>query len=84
MLLIGWWIAGWERLVRRFVDECVLVSMENFPLGLEPVVELRASLITALDGEFVGSLPDTFFEWERLDQWLFGTGKPWHEEHLWR
>jgi hypothetical protein len=83
MLLIGWWIAGRERLFRRFVDECVLARTKNFLFGLEPDVGLRARPITPLDGEFLGSLPDTFFAWKRLDQWFLCTDRLWHEEHLW-
>jgi hypothetical protein len=30
--------------------------------GLEPGVELRARLSTALDGEFAGSMPEAFFK----------------------
>ena len=82
--LVGWWIAGRERLFRRFVDECVLVRVKNFLFGLQPVVELRAQLITPPDGELLGSLPDTFFAGKRVDQWFPCTGKRWHAEHLWR
>src|SRR6516164_7452696 len=84
MLLIGWRIAGRERLFRRFVDECVLVGVNNFLFRLQPVVELRAKLIAALHVEFLGSLPDTFFEWKRLDQWFLCRNRQSHGECLWR
>ena len=83
MLLIGWRIAGRERFFRRFVDESLLVGVDNFVLRLQPVVELRTKSITALDVELVGSLPNTFFKWKRLAQWFLYTGRRWHGECLW-
>jgi hypothetical protein len=44
--------------------------------GLEPIVELRARLVATLQVEFVGSLPDLFFEGELLDSTFFARGSP--------
>jgi len=35
-------IAGWEGLLGRLVDECVLVSMKDFLFGSEPAPGMRA------------------------------------------
>ena len=49
-----------------FVDD-LLLCLKHLFFGLEPIVELRARLITLLDVEFVGSSPDSLFEWKRFD-----------------
>ena len=50
----------------RFVND-LLLCLKHLFFGLEPVVEFRARLIPSLDVEFVGSSPDSFLEWKRLD-----------------
>ena len=45
-----------------------LLGSTNLLFGLEPIVELRAGLIAALDVEFVGPAPDAFLKWQRLDR----------------
>jgi hypothetical protein len=45
--------------LRGFVDGLVFGS-PNLPLGLEPVVELRAWSLASFEVEFVGSPPDSF------------------------
>jgi len=51
----------------RFCLDDLLLCLKHLFFGLEPVVEFRARLIPSLDVEFVGSSPDSFLEWKRLD-----------------
>lgn len=66
--LVGWRIAGRERLLGRFVDGSLLFGSSHFRFGLEPVVEFRTWFTASLDVEFVSSPPDSIFKRERLDR----------------
>jgi hypothetical protein len=46
----------------------LFLSLKHFFFGLEPVIELGARLIAALDIEFVSATADAFFERRRLDR----------------
>jgi hypothetical protein len=59
--LVGWGVAGRERLFRRLVDR-FLFGFSDFLFGSKPVVEIRAGLIASPEVEFVSSSPDSFFE----------------------
>src|SRR5713226_2067498 len=69
---------NWALLKNSTCVEAFFPSPKNLLFGLEPIVQLRARLITSLDVEFVGSPLDLFFEWKRLDQGFRCTRRRWH------
>lgn len=64
-----------ERLLGCFIN-CIFAQSLRF--GSEPVVELRAWLITSLEVEFVGSSSYSFFERGHLDCGIWGACWGWH------
>jgi hypothetical protein len=71
-----------------FADGLLLGSL-HFLFRLEPVVELRAGFIAALDVEFIRPSSDAFFEGQGFDRGGFDAGflytrSSWHRGHLWR
>jgi len=43
--------------------QSLVFGSANLPFGLEPVIKLRAGLITALDVEVISAATDALFEW---------------------
>src|SRR6266496_2074801 len=60
------WMRGREK--SAFVES--LFGAADLLFGLEPVVELRAGFVAALDVELISSSADAFFEWK-----LFARGR---------
>jgi hypothetical protein len=60
----------------------LLLGSLNLLFGLEPVVELAAGLVAALNVKFVRSAADAFFEGGLLDRWFLCTCGCGHGIHL--
>ena len=72
-----------KRRQSAFVEGFFFGSADLF-LGLEPVIELRAGFVAALDVEFVGAALDSFFEGEPFLTAFFCRCRCCHLDHLWR
>ena len=72
-----------KRRQSAFVEGFFFGSADLF-FGLEPVIELRAGFVAALDVEFVGAALDSFFEGEPFLKAFFCRCGCCHWDHLWR